>query len=139
MISACESISKIDVAFDESCFHKNNIRSYDEAYAFAEQSLQLLSNSPLKSGEIREIENCEYLLSNTTKSGVTDTLLYIFNFSDSLGFSVISANRSLFPIIAVTEKGRFNIESFTGIPPVDDYFNDFIQNNAKDAFKHKLI
>lgn len=34
MISACESISKIDVAFDESCFHKNNIRSYDEAYDF---------------------------------------------------------------------------------------------------------
>lgn len=33
MISACESISKIDVAFDESCFHKNNIRSYDEAYS----------------------------------------------------------------------------------------------------------
>lgn len=112
-------------------------RTYDEAYYYAEQSMKLISESATKSGDKRSISECQVILSPATKSSLSDTLMYVFNFSDSSGFSVIAADRREFPIIALTEKGNYSSETLSGVPPVDDYLKLVINNLSKEQIKTK--
>lgn len=112
-------------------------RTYDEAYSYAEQSMKLISESATKSGDKRSISECQVILSPATKSSLSDTLMYVFNFSDSSGFSVIAADRREFPIIALTEKGNYSSETLSGVPPVDDYLKLVINNLSKEQIKTK--
>lgn len=112
-------------------------RTYDEAFSYAEQALDLVSGLPTKSGNKRVIENHEVIVSNQTKGNYPDTLMYVFNFSENSGFSAISANKSQFPIVAITENGHFDLKHLTGIPPVDSFFELYIKKleNASIATK----
>ncbi len=109
--------------FDNS---STELRSYEEAFALAKLSISLLSDQDTKSDETRIIDDWFVIEGISTKSGQSDTLVYIFNFADSSGFSIISANPSAVPIIAVTEAGHMTLEKETGIPGFDHYLNNVL-------------
>ena len=108
-----------------------NRRSYAEALEIAQNSIRMLQdeNSTARSAEparTLDLKNGVKAVrqtvtrSNGTVSG-NDTLLYIFNFEDGRGFSVVSASRRTDGLIAVTETGHYDPEVKTGNPGFDMY------------------
>lgn len=108
-----------------------NRRSYAEALEIAQNSIRMLQdeNSTARSAEparTLDLKNGVKAVrqtvtrSNGTVSG-NDTLLYIFNFEDGRGFSVVSASRRTNGLIAVTETGHYDPEVKTGNPGFDMY------------------
>ncbi len=108
-----------------------NRRSYAEALEIAQNSIRMLQdeNSTARSAEpVRTLDlkngvkavRQTVTRSNGTVSG-NDTLLYIFNFEDGRGFSVVSASRRTGGLIAVTEAGHYDPEVKTGNPGFDMY------------------
>ena len=93
-----ECITPEEVSSDDSSIHFEK-RSYDEALAIAQESLSMLDDAKTRSGQCQTIDlsNTQYVLSNRTRSGqdTLDTLLYIFNFADDAGFSIVSANKAM--------------------------------------------
>lgn len=100
------------------------VRSYDEAHALALQSIGLLDGVPATRGAApRTIASgdCVVVPGTRAAGGTTDTLLYVFNFADDASFSIIAADASADPLIAVTEKGHYVYGEPTGVEPFDDY------------------
>lgn len=107
------------------------VRSYDEAHALALQSIGLLDGVPATRGAApRTIASgdCVVVPGTRAAGGATDTLLYVFNFADDAGFSIIAADASADPLIAVTEKGHYVYGEPTGVEPFDDYMAQLMSN-----------
>ena len=97
------------------------LRSYEEALSLAKRSTELLKDNSTKSLSCRDIEDWFVIEGATTKSGDGDTLVYVFNYADSSGFSIISANPSTIPILSVTEAGHLSLGESSGVPGFDSY------------------
>lgn len=85
-------------------------RSIEDAYKYAIEAANLLNeNGESRNLETREIDfsQVQYLISENSRSN-TDTILYIINYTDSLGYAIISAKTATEPILAVTEKGQYD-------------------------------
>lgn len=106
-------------------------RSFDEAKEIAENSINMLDNSNMTT---RGVSNTRKLNLKTgvkaickptigTRGAETnpDTLLYIFNFEDNNGFSIVSASRETEGLIAVAESGSYDPDVPTGNPGFDTY------------------
>lgn len=98
------------------------IRDLQTAESWAEQSLLFLGPQTKEETQ-RKIESYEVVLRPGTKtaSSSSDTLLYVFNFSDSSGFSIIAANENEEPIIAIAESGHYVPGEPTGVGGFDLY------------------
>lgn len=110
-------------------------RSLEEAKAWALKSISFIETEDTKAEDARSIESWNMLTLPNTKSdgdGV-DTLIYVFNFADSLGFSIIAANQSVSPILAVTESGHY----VAGEPTGNDSF-DFFMDGVKERLVTRL-
>ena len=97
------------------------LRSYEEALSLAKRSVILLRDKNTKAQDNRPIDNWFVIEGASTKSGGRDTLVYVFNFADSSGFSIISANPSTVPILSVTEAGHLTLGESSGVPGFDSY------------------
>lgn len=106
-----------------------SVRGLRSAMAWADKSTSLLDGGKTKSGLTRKIESWNALVVPRTKSGNTDldTLIYVFNFADSQGFSIIAADPSVKPILAVTESGHYVAGEPTGNEAFDEYMNGLIE------------
>lgn len=102
-------------------------RSYDEALSLAQQSIALVDKGKTRSARSRRIvsRRGQCVTMPTTRGGqsLTDTLMYVFNFEDNDGFSVIAANRAVDPVLAVTEKGNYTYGEPTGVENFDFYMD----------------
>ena len=107
----------------ENCQLSSRIRSLENAKNWAENSLVLLGPTTKSSSPKRIIESCDIIINPKTKaSGAdVDTLMYVFNFADSTGFSIIDADSGFEPIIAVTESGHYSPGTPTGVDGFDLY------------------
>lgn len=92
----------------------SSIRSYEEALQIAQSSIQMVDGqaqtraaSPRKIA-LNESKVCKLDAKTRTSSDLNDTLMYVFNFEDNQGFSIISANKNTEALIAVTEKGHYD-------------------------------
>lgn len=89
-------------------------RTFGEALLIAQNALEILEgNTATRSVSSRRkicIDASQFICNNnpTRSSNDIDTLMYIFNFEDSLGFAVISGNRATPDLIAITEYGYYN-------------------------------
>jgi hypothetical protein len=72
----------------------------DEA-AFISNHFIAWNQSPTTRSNGKEIKN----MSAITSTNVNDTLMYIFNYED--GFTIISAAKGVFPILAYSDEGSF--------------------------------
>lgn len=97
------------------------IRSVSEAYSIASSAIALLNDTDwTKSTNERTIISTQ-TLSVPTKASSQDTILYVFNFSDKRGFSIVAADRNIPPLLAITESGHYSIGEPTGVEPFDLY------------------
>ena len=93
-------------------------RSYEEALSLARKSIALVDRGQTRSATARSIrsERGQCVTTPSTRSGAgSDTLMYVFNFENNDGFSVIAANRAVDPVLAVAEKGNYTYGEPTGV------------------------
>lgn len=114
-------------------------RGLQEAESFALEAISILEESlPTRSGLARTIASKVCYSMPATKSGAaSDSLFYVFNFSNKEGFAIIAADRRVSPIIAITEQGEYNPGEKTGVEGFDEYmdlvissFSDLDRNGA---------
>ena len=86
-------------------------RSYGEALEIARQSIGIVDGPEVtRAGKARTIRDGRCVTRQSTRNdGIeqTDTLVYVFNFNDNAGFSIIAANRCVSPVLVVTEQGNY--------------------------------
>lgn len=106
-------------------------RSYEEARSLAQQSIALVDKGSTRAIASRSLSSergqCVTMLSTRGGEQQIDTLMYVFNFEDNAGFSVIAANRTVDPILAVTENGYYRYGENTGVENFDFYMNTIAQ------------
>ena len=139
-----------------------NRRSYAEVLEIARNSISMLQaeNSDTRAncpGRDLDLEDgVKVVLREHTRSGdadiCPDTLLYVFNFKDNQGFSVVSTCRQTDGLIAVVENGNYNPAEPTGNPGFDSFMemariyveneyekNVFGQNSDTRSSDHPLM
>lgn len=108
----------------------SNTRSYDEALAIAEDALKLLEGEETRSTTKRVIKRDEgqTVVRPVTRSGEVndEPIMYVFNNEDNQGFTIVAANRSQQPLIAVTEYGNYTYGEPTGVEPFDMLMEDMV-------------
>lgn len=123
LLVGCRKSEEVPVA-PQSEKRVSFVRGYDEARALAERSIALVDGvQATRAARPRRIASGECVVVEGTRAsgGASDTLLYVFNFADDAGFSIIAADASADPLIAVTEKGRYVYGEATGVEPFDAY------------------
>lgn len=105
-----------------------NTRSYDEALAIAEDALKLLESDKTRSTTKRVIKRNEgqIVMRPVTRGGEAseEPMMYVFNNEDNQGFTIVAADRSQQPLIAVTEYGNYTYGESTGVEPFDLLMED---------------
>lgn len=124
-----ERIKSTDSIMPEQVSVPGAVRDLGSAEEWALKSISLLDGDKTKSGSIRKIESWNALIVPNTKTETTDsdTLIYVFNFADSSGFSIIAADPTVKPILAVTESGHYVAGEPTGNEAFDEYMNGLIE------------
>ena len=145
ILNACSN-HESDMAEEPSSYKilSNPIRSYDEALKIAESSISLLNGSATvtRSGSPRVINvDKSKVIKKTfkTRSGSTinDTLIYVFNFSDSEGFALVSASLETEGLLAITEQGYFDPDTLSGIFGFDLFVEkakEYVANSRNNRF-----
>ena len=89
----------------------SNTRSYEEALAIAEDAITLLEGDDTRSTTKRVIKRNEgqIVMRPVTRGGEAseEPMMYVFNNEDNQGFTIVAADRSQQPLIAVTEYGNY--------------------------------
>lgn len=107
---------------------QSNTRTYDEALEIAEDALKLLEGEDTRSAKRRVIKRNEgqVVMRPVTRGSETaeEPIMYVFNNENDEGFTVVAANRSQQPLIAVTEQGNYTYGESTGVEPFDLMMED---------------
>ena len=121
-----------------------NRRSFAEAVQIAQNSINMLEEDKAVTRGIAPVRklNLKDGVKTFRKAGTrsneansdNDTLLYVFNFEDNQGFSIVSASRHVEGLIAVVEEGSYDPAVPTGNPGFDTYMN---MAKAYVAYKDK--
>lgn len=102
-------------------------RSYGEALEIARRSIGIVDGTEvMRAGKARTIRDGRCVTRQSTRNGGierTDTLVYVFNFNDNAGFSIIAADRCVSPVLVVTEQGNYEYGQPTGIEGFDNYMD----------------
>lgn len=107
-------------------------RTYDEALAIAENSIKIIEGADTRQAVSRKIckdgSQCVTCLSTRGTTNDIDTLMYVFNFEDNAGFSLVAANRAISPLLGVAEKGNYTYGEKTGADNFDFYMEKLVDN-----------
>lgn len=112
-LTACSDIDepKTTIVYEDNAVSVSTARSPKEACAYATQAFSDFYGSSRAIVRIKNVRTfCSERLSRT---GTSDTLYYVVNLDGNAGYAVISANREITPILAITESG--NIENIDSI------------------------
>jgi hypothetical protein len=124
----------------------NNRVSVEEATGFAEKFINSFDGeNALKSGSGRRVSSVSALASGSKpalKSGgfaIPDTLAYVLNFNDSLGFAIVSADTRIdHPVLAFSESG--SLMDSTDNPGMAVFFDKleyYMLNSIAEAEQQK--
>ena len=89
-------------------------RTFEEALQIAKSSISMIEEDEGmtrggQGGRTIDLDRSRVLGSGATRAdGTTDTLFYVFNFTDEQGFAVVSANKATEGLLAVTEKDSYD-------------------------------
>ncbi len=139
MMVSCSNREIIDSDFQQPAPKQtNSIRSYEEALQIAQASIQMVDGqAQTRAASPRKISLNDSKVcltdSKTRSENGNDTLMYVFNFEDQMGFSVVSANRKTEPLIAVTESGYYDPKQETDIEGFD-YFMEMAKEYVIRSF-----
>ena len=132
VVVAAASCQK-DFVYNDNVKEKESVeltatRSYDEALKIAEDALSLLDGIETRSGKKRVIKSAEgqTVMRPVTRGSETteEPIMYVFNNENDEGFTIVAADRSQQPLIAVTEQGNYTYGEPTGVEPFDLLMED---------------
>lgn len=87
---------------------RSNGRTIQEAAEIARQSISMIKDGQSRAGG-RHFDITDVKVGMSSKSrGANDTLMYVFNFDDNQGFSIVAYNKNVDGLIAVTEQGYYD-------------------------------
>lgn len=122
-----------EIVYNDNVKEKESVeltatRSYDEALKIAEDALSLLDGIETRSGKERVIKHTEgqTVMRPVTRGSETteEPIMYVFNNENDEGFTIVAADRSQQPLIAVTEQGNYTYGEPTGVEPFDLLMED---------------
>ncbi len=98
----------------------------EEALSTAEGVLNDIN--PKTRGAGRRVASVDYVGSNCakTRSGASDTLFYLVNYEDNGGFAMLSADRRLAPVYAISDEGHLEMSDTIDNPPLSVWMNAVI-------------
>ena len=140
--------SQEDVAMDTS--RETNVIAcspmkipLSEAMGNAERVMRLIENG--KGTRTRTLEKVEYIATQGTRSGDADTLFYVVNYAGDNGFAVLSADRRLPEVYAISDEGHLDMNDtvfnkglglfFSSLPEIPPMIPDTL---IKDPIKPPL-
>ena len=126
-IASCSETEKLEVN-EESTQMTSELRSFEEAYNVAQESISLLSSKTtrgLAPNRTIDVSQTKVITRPVTRGGSTmnDTVIYVFNFRDNKGFALVSASLATDGLLAITEKGNYDPNQPTDI----EGFNEFVE------------
>lgn len=111
-------------------------RSFEEALEIANQSIGMFESSETRSASSQRkisLKDTKYVIKESlARSSGQDTLMYIFNFENNEGFSIISANKATDALLLQTEQGTYDDNTRLENPAFDMYM-DMAESYLSDA------
>lgn len=111
----------------ESADMRNTVklRSQEEAISIAQDAYATFNTKESRNGKkIAIAKNGVSVVKGRSSRGLAnDTLMFVVNFEDSLGFALVSANTNALPLIGIAESGYYDPEE----PGDDENFNFFME------------
>lgn len=79
----------------------------------AEIANKVLKFSPKTRNVAAEVPTFAYVMneSKTRSCGISDTLAYVINYPNDGGFVIVSTDRSVYPVLGFSDKGRFTFDN----------------------------
>lgn len=116
----------------EKSTQDTRIRTYDEAYETAELAMAMIFDNDTRSSNGRKImKDAGQCVTRPITRGDNTTeepIMYIFNNENNEGFTVIAADKTQSPFIAVVEQGNYTYGESTGVEPFDEYMESAVEN-----------
>lgn len=117
-------------------------RTIEEAIEIAKSAASMLDDVSSRVYPERDInlDNIQ-ILSNLSRSE-PDTLIYIVNYKNNLGFAVISAQKKVEPLLAVTESGSYVNAEECHNPGLVQFMNmatDYVKNTSSSSVEQEVI
>lgn len=127
-----------------SDYAPNELRSTKEALKIATNALSMVSDVPLpptksRSANHRRIDTTSPIKIVTTtgngkaRSGKSDTLMYVVNYADSMGYAIVSALRNTQELLAVTIAGTYNPDEPNNNPGFNMWVDNITQYLAQQS------
>ena len=133
LASCGENEALVDALEKDNAIPQSEIRSIDEAYEIAAQSLTWFDGADSRSSVrlLPSKNEVKVFKSKESRGESSDTLMYVVNFQDEEGFAIIPANRNLPEILAVTESGSYDPVLDSEVEPFNEYMKNAISLMAK--------
>lgn len=116
----------------EKSTQDTRIRTYDEAFETAELAMAMIFDNDTRSSNGRKImKDAGQCVTRPITRGDNTTeepIMYIFNNENNEGFTVIAADKTQSPFIAVVEQGNYTYGEPTGVEPFDEYMESAVEN-----------
>lgn len=105
-------------------FRARKLRSQDEAIAIAKNAYSEFNTKDSRSvSKVNIDKNGVHVIKGRSSRGqASDTLMYVVNYEDSLGFALVSASTNSLPLIGIAEHGYYDPAN----PDDNENFNYFI-------------
>lgn len=88
---------------------KSGKRNFSEALSIAKNAVNMFDVKTRSASRTVDLNNVKYITSKKgTRAVGSDTLLYIFNYSDNSGFAVVSSNKNTEGLLALIEEGSYD-------------------------------
>lgn len=133
LASCGENDALVDALEKDNATPQSEIRSIDEAYEIAAQSLTWFDSADSRSSVrlLPSKNEVKVLKSKESRGESSDTLMYVVNFQDEEGFAIIPANRNMPELLAVTESGSYDPVLDSEVEPFNEYMKNAISVMAK--------
>jgi len=146
LICSCSNEVEIQGCITDSS--SSSTRSFEEALSIAESSIKMIYEDYVSSRSNavnRHVDESRSLilpnLQSRSVNNQNDTLLYVFNFADEMGFAVVSAKKNTEGLIAVTENGDYekslseNKAFASYMSQAIDYISNAVATTSFDPFE----
>ncbi len=114
----------------------SKLRSIEEAAQIARDAMGMLNDGSSRAGSIRTFSsnNVQTIISLNSRAE-NDTLLYVFNFDNEMGYAIVAANKSFNPaLLAITENGNYQVGQDSDNPGMKMFMRSAM-SIVKDSLK----
>ncbi|MDE6352114.1 MAG: Spi family protease inhibitor [Muribaculaceae bacterium] len=140
LIVILSSCSNVDPILEEAW--DNSLELETSKYRSLEDALEIAQNNPFIQTSTRTKNSIDrsavhIIVKNNSRSLDADTLMYVVNYENNNGFSIISADKGLPDILAITEKGHYNPETKMKNIPFQEYISS-LEKSLSDYSTNKV-